>query len=115
VTFVLRIICLQFSLQKNVKGISVLEGLAATGLRAIRYAKEVEGVGQVIANDMDDESVASMERNIAFNEVGNVVATSHSDARVVMLQHEQVHLLPTIPMHWFFVQFVIPLIVLHEL
>ncbi|KAK1305649.1 putative tRNA (guanine(26)-N(2))-dimethyltransferase 2 [Acorus calamus] len=45
----------------------VLEALAASGLRAIRYAREVEGIGQITALDNDKVSVEACQRNIQFN------------------------------------------------
>ena len=77
-------------MQTGVEGISVLEAMAATGLRSVRYAKEVKGIGQVVANDMDSGAVASMKRNIEFNGVSDKVTPSEADARLVMLQHNQV-------------------------
>jgi tRNA G26 N,N-dimethylase Trm1 len=77
-------------LQKNLAGVSVLEALAATGLRAIRYAKEVSGIGQIIANDMDADAVNAQRRNIEFNAVEDKVTPNLADARLVMLQHSQV-------------------------
>lgn len=71
-------------------GISVLEAMSATGLRAVRYAKEVAGIGQIVANDLDSGAVQSMRRNIEFNGVGDKVTPSEADARLVMLQHSQV-------------------------
>ncbi|PSC68820.1 putative tRNA (guanine(26)-N(2))-dimethyltransferase 2 isoform B [Micractinium conductrix] len=71
------------------EGVRVLEGLAASGLRAIRYATELEGVWEVVANDLDPSVVESMKRNIAFN--GGVAAekvtTSVGDARLACLQN----------------------------
>ncbi|KAL4859544.1 putative tRNA (guanine(26)-N(2))-dimethyltransferase 2 [Chlorella vulgaris] len=71
------------------EGIRVLEGLAASGLRAIRYATELEGVREVVANDLDPAVVESMKRNIEFN--GGVaaqkVSTSVGDARLVCLNN----------------------------
>ncbi|KAF8408237.1 hypothetical protein HHK36_007383 [Tetracentron sinense] len=67
----------------------VLEALAASGLRALRYAREVEGISQVIALDNDKVSVEACKRNIKFN--GSVACSkveSHlADARVFMLTH----------------------------
>ncbi|GKD06640.1 probable tRNA (guanine(26)-N(2))-dimethyltransferase 1 [Tanacetum coccineum] len=67
----------------------VLEALSATGLRAIRYAREVEGLGQVVALDNDKASVEACRRNIKFN--GSVasakVESNLVDARVYMLTH----------------------------
>jgi tRNA (guanine26-N2/guanine27-N2)-dimethyltransferase len=67
----------------------VLEGLAATGLRSIRYALEVPGVGRVDANDLDPAVVESMRANIALNgaEVEAKVQPHCSDARLLMLQN----------------------------
>ncbi|XP_050228818.1 tRNA (guanine(26)-N(2))-dimethyltransferase 2-like [Mercurialis annua] len=67
----------------------VLEALSASGLRALRYAREIEGIGQVVALDNDPASVEACKRNIKFN--GSVAISkveSHlTDARVYMLTH----------------------------
>ncbi|XP_059639754.1 tRNA (guanine(26)-N(2))-dimethyltransferase 1 isoform X3 [Cornus florida] len=67
----------------------VLEALSASGLRALRYAREIEGIGQVVALDNDKASVEACRRNIKFN--GSVACSkveSHlDDARVYMLTH----------------------------
>ncbi|KAJ4707250.1 tRNA (guanine(26)-N(2))-dimethyltransferase [Melia azedarach] len=67
----------------------VLEALSASGLRALRYAREVEGISQVVALDNDKVSVEACRRNIKFN--GSVACSkveSHfADARVYMLTH----------------------------
>ncbi|KAF8071357.1 tRNA (guanine(26)-N(2))-dimethyltransferase 1 [Scenedesmus sp. PABB004] len=68
-------------------GLRVLEGLAASGLRSIRYALELEGVTRIDANDVDPSVVESMAANIAAN--GPRAAKVHptcSDARLLMLQ-----------------------------
>lgn len=70
-------------------GAYVLEGLAASGLRAIRYASEVEGVGRVDANDLDPAVVEAMRRNIAFNggAAAQRVRPRQGDARMLMMQN----------------------------
>lgn len=70
-------------------GIRVLEGLAASGLRAIRYATELEGVREVVANDLDPSVVESMKRNIEFNggAAAQKVKPSVGDVRLVCLQN----------------------------
>ena len=93
----------------KVDGIKILEGLAASGLRSIRYALEVEGIGRVDANDLDSDAVEAMKRNIQFNgpEAEQRMRPLQNDARVVMLQsplvilpHQQcisfLHLLPAL-------------------
>ncbi|XP_010463634.1 PREDICTED: probable tRNA (guanine(26)-N(2))-dimethyltransferase 2 [Camelina sativa] len=67
----------------------VLEALSASGLRALRYAREIEGIGQVVALDNDLASVEACQRNIKFS--GSVaiskVESHHTDARVHMITH----------------------------
>lgn len=75
--------------KKGLKGISILEAMAASGLRAIRYAKEIPGVGQVVANDLDQGAVDAIKRNIEFNSVSDTVTAYKGDARLLMLQHPQ--------------------------
>lgn len=58
----------------------ILEALAATGLRSIRYAQEVEGFDEIIANDLSNDAVEMMKRNIAVNRVEDRVTSSHADA-----------------------------------
>ncbi|XP_004507297.1 tRNA (guanine(26)-N(2))-dimethyltransferase 1 isoform X3 [Cicer arietinum] len=73
--------------QREMKPPRVLEALSASGLRALRYAREIEGIGQVVAVDNDQASVEACRRNIKFN--GSVAASkveSHlADARVYMI------------------------------
>ncbi|XAR71317.1 tRNA (guanine(26)-N(2))-dimethyltransferase [Bertholletia excelsa] len=75
--------------REELKPPRVLEALSASGLRALRYAREVEGIGQVVALDNDKVSVEACRRNIKFN--GSVACEkveSHlADARVYMLTH----------------------------
>ncbi|WWC89490.1 N2,N2-dimethylguanosine tRNA methyltransferase [Kwoniella dendrophila CBS 6074] len=50
--------------------INILEALAATGLRSIRYAKEIPNVKYVLANDLSPSACEAMRRNVTFNGVG---------------------------------------------
>ncbi|KAL0921842.1 hypothetical protein M5K25_008955 [Dendrobium thyrsiflorum] len=67
----------------------VLEALAASGLRAIRYACEVDGIGQVLAIDKDKACFEICKKNILFNGPATCskVAAHLGDARVYMLTH----------------------------
>ncbi|XP_072958047.1 tRNA (guanine(26)-N(2))-dimethyltransferase 1-like [Typha angustifolia] len=75
----------------ELKAPKVLEALAASGLRAIRYAREVEGIGQVIALDNDKASIEACKKNIQFNgSVASSKVEAHlADARVYMLSHSK--------------------------
>lgn len=54
--------------------------MAATGLRAIRYALEVPGIKQIFANDISKTAVDIMNENINENNVQNLVTSTHYDA-----------------------------------
>ncbi|XP_004342670.2 TRMT1 protein [Capsaspora owczarzaki ATCC 30864] len=62
----------------------VLEALSASGLRAIRYAKEIPRVTQVVANDMSPEAVQLIQQNITFNNAANKVVANQGDATEYM-------------------------------
>ena len=46
---------------------TLLEALSATGLRAIRYAKELPLLRHVTANDLSASAIEDIHRNIDFN------------------------------------------------
>lgn len=68
-------------------GIRILDALAATALRSIRYVKEIPGVKEVVVNDLDEAAVQAARRNIDFNQVesskirvqqGDAICAMHS-------------------------------------
>jgi tRNA (guanine26-N2/guanine27-N2)-dimethyltransferase len=69
-------------------GIIILEALSATGLRSIRYAKEVKGVKEIVANDISVKAVDDIKRNISANAVEDLVTASHDDATCVWMNHK---------------------------
>ena len=80
----------QFQRMRLREGISapytVLEALSATGLRAIRYAKEVPGIRYVVANDLSDDAVRSIERNVLHNGIPLTQVVPHAgDAKYAAL------------------------------
>ncbi|XP_072043894.1 tRNA (guanine(26)-N(2))-dimethyltransferase-like isoform X2 [Amphiura filiformis] len=73
--------------EKCENGIRILEGLSASGLRSIRYAKEIPGVKEVIANDFAHKAVENIKRNVKHNEVEDRVIPNHGDAGLLMYQN----------------------------
>ncbi|XP_032686440.1 probable tRNA (guanine(26)-N(2))-dimethyltransferase [Odontomachus brunneus] len=71
------------------KGITILEALSATGLRSIRYAKEIKNVRQIVANDISVKAVESIRRNVLHNNVENLIMPSQEDAMLLMYQHRR--------------------------
>uniref|UniRef100_A0A8C3ULV9 tRNA (guanine(26)-N(2))-dimethyltransferase n=1 Tax=Catharus ustulatus TaxID=91951 RepID=A0A8C3ULV9_CATUS len=67
-------------------GLRVLEALAASGLRSVRFAREVPGLGAVLASDLSPRAAALMARNVALNGVGDTVTPRLADARMLMYQ-----------------------------
>ncbi|ORY00484.1 N2,N2-dimethylguanosine tRNA methyltransferase [Basidiobolus meristosporus CBS 931.73] len=67
---------------------TVLEALSATGLRSIRYAKEIPNVKYVVANDLEPDAVDAIKRNIKFNQLSeDKVRPNLGDACSVMYEH----------------------------
>ena len=64
--------------------ITIFEAFSASGLRSIRYAKEIDGITKIIANDLDPKAVAVIKRNIALNGVGSIVKDSTGDAALIL-------------------------------
>ncbi|KAJ2304147.1 RNA methyltransferase tRNA(m5U54)methyltransferase, partial [Coemansia sp. Cherry 401B] len=70
---------------------TVLEALAASGLRSVRYAKEIEGIEYILANDLLADAVESIRRNVHYNGLSaRLVRANQGDAVSVMYaQREQ--------------------------
>ncbi|KAK0503296.1 tRNA methyltransferase [Armillaria luteobubalina] len=70
----------------------ILEALSATGLRSIRYAKEIPLVKYVIANDLSSAATAAMKRNVEFNgfDVSDgKIRINEGDACTLMYNHRE--------------------------
>lgn len=65
-------------------GVRILEGLAASGLRSVRFALEVPLVREVVANDFDHTAVEYIRRNATHNNVDHLITASCSDAAMLM-------------------------------
>ena len=50
-------------------GVKVLEALAATGLRSVRYLKEIDKISKLVANDLDPKAVELMQNNFEYNDI----------------------------------------------
>ena len=53
---------------KEFKGLNVLEALSATGLRSVRYLKEIPSINKLVANDIDPTATELMRKNFDFNQ-----------------------------------------------
>jgi tRNA (guanine26-N2/guanine27-N2)-dimethyltransferase len=88
-------------------GLKIAEALSATGLRSIRYAREIPGmkmkstkvwiiyfgslgIDTIYANDIDAGAVESIKKNIELNHVTNLVQASHDDAMNLLYSHRKI-------------------------
>ncbi|KAF8928341.1 RNA methyltransferase tRNA(m5U54)methyltransferase [Dissophora ornata] len=70
------------------RGITILEALSASGLRSIRYAKEIPNVKHILTNDLEADAVNSIKRNADFNGISPDLLEPHKgDAIDVLYQH----------------------------
>lgn len=72
--------------EKCERGLRVLEGLAASGLRSVRFALEVPGLCSVTANDFSAKAAALIARNAQHNNVSHLVEASCKDASLLMYE-----------------------------
>ncbi|KAH9508918.1 tRNA methyltransferase 1 [Bulinus truncatus] len=72
--------------KKYPNGITIFEGLAASGLRSVRFGLEIPGIKQVIANDFDKNAVEFIEKNIQKNALEDIVKANYRDASIAMYE-----------------------------
>ena len=65
-------------------GINILEALSASGLRSVRYAKEIPNLSMVLANDLDPLAVQTIQDNASSNGVSNIIKANCDDACELM-------------------------------
>lgn len=70
--------------KKKQPAFTILDALSATGLRALRYAKEIPFATNIVANDLLPASVQNIELNIEHNNVKDRVRSNLDDARAFM-------------------------------
>jgi tRNA (guanine26-N2/guanine27-N2)-dimethyltransferase len=64
--------------------LKVCEPLAGCGIRGIRLAKEVEGVGKVVVNDINGEAYRLAKFNVEKNRLGDKVVVENEDANFLL-------------------------------
>lgn len=63
---------------------TLFEGLAATGLRSLRYALELIHPALITANDYDETATASLALNIEHNKLSHLITPSTGDCNQVL-------------------------------
>ncbi len=83
----LSIIVVQRLVNESKQKIHVLDGLAASGIRGIRFVNEVTGDFDVAVNDWDEESYSLIEKNIENLKIKNAVAIN-KDLNVLLSENK---------------------------
>ena len=71
-------------LKRRGPSFTILDALSATGLRALRYAKEIPFATKIIANDLLPEATRAIDLNIQHNDLEGIVFSNVGDARALM-------------------------------
>jgi tRNA (guanine26-N2/guanine27-N2)-dimethyltransferase len=66
------------------KKLRILEALAASGIRSMRYALEIDNCSEVVANDLDRKAVELININRELNKVSDRVTANCDDATMFM-------------------------------
>jgi tRNA (guanine26-N2/guanine27-N2)-dimethyltransferase len=66
---------------------SILDALSATGLRALRYAKEIPFATDVTANDMSQKAVNSIKLNVKHNKLEETITAKTGNAIAYMYSY----------------------------
>ena len=69
-------------------GITILEALAASGIRSMRFGLEIPGVKNIVANDFSQDAVDMIKKNIKCNSLEKLVTPSFGDACKVMYENK---------------------------
>lgn len=68
-------------------GLSILDALAASGLRSMRYWKEIPGVRHVTINDLDSAAIERAHASLDLNGLSEVVVKERGEKDGILVQH----------------------------
>ncbi|MDY6788591.1 MAG: tRNA (guanine(10)-N(2))-dimethyltransferase, partial [Candidatus Nanohaloarchaea archaeon] len=81
---------LQVYQSRSGKDLEILDALSATGVRGLRYLKEVPGVDRAVLNDSKPEAFDNIERNLELNSIDSGRAESaNKDANLLMTERRK--------------------------
>jgi tRNA (guanine26-N2/guanine27-N2)-dimethyltransferase len=68
--------------------ISVCEPLTSSGIRAIRFATEIQGVKKIIIGDINEQALKLANMNVRLNKLEGRIDVEHIDANCLMSCHD---------------------------
>lgn len=81
------VLALQVFQEEIKRKLTVMDVLAASGVRGLRYSKEAKGIDKVILNDLNPSAVKLMKKNIKLNKLKKV-EVCRKDANVLMSEYK---------------------------
>lgn len=81
----LSVVALQVFQGKQREDLKICDAFAGSGIRGIRYAKEISGVENVVINDLNPLAVKYAHDNILFNGLSNIIVCK-GDANILLRQ-----------------------------
>ncbi len=77
---------------KNIVGrkLKVLDAMAATGIRSIRFLKETDAVDEIVINDLNPKAVEFIKKNLKINdiEINEKIRIENKDCLEIMLKEK---------------------------
>jgi tRNA (guanine26-N2/guanine27-N2)-dimethyltransferase len=67
--------------------ITICDPLTATGIRGLRFAAEIEGIRNVVINDINVNSAQLAAHNILLNGLHEIVCVRHKEANHLLSEH----------------------------
>lgn len=64
--------------------LTVCDALAASGVRGLRYLQEVDGIGEMLINDIKEAAVDNIRTNLERNGLSGEAETSQEDANLLL-------------------------------
>jgi tRNA (guanine26-N2/guanine27-N2)-dimethyltransferase len=71
--------------------ISICEPLTSSGIRALRFAAEIQGVKKVLISDINERAFHLAKHNVRLNELQDRVTLLHKDANCLLSCHGAPH------------------------
>ena len=83
----LSVLALQAYQRRVNREISICEPLSSSGVRGVRFAKEVYGAKKVLINDISMRAVNLAKHNVETNNLQDCVSVKHKDANCLLSCH----------------------------
>ncbi len=82
----LSVMAVQVFQRRHALSLAACEPLAGSGIRGIRWAKEVDGIERIVLNDANPHAYRLASKNVAANRVAKKIKVHNSDANFLLQQ-----------------------------